>query len=215
MPDVWTNPVDRVLRELISPAIWNADIAANLRLLGVHAHTGAAGDGAQLSTFLTQTGAGAWYIPALTDQVSTSAFSSANQVRWWRFYLPLRLSISSLTIEVTTLQAGSSVGFGIYNDQGTVQYATATASSASTGIKRVAVTPVLLESGFYILAWTNTGAVAQGRTSGGSLLSIIVDTNPQLGTAANASAAGVLPATLGALSGSATIPPIICKFEGA
>lgn len=217
MPDVWTNPIDRVLRELISPAIWNADLAANLRVLSTHRHTGAAGDGAIISATETQSGPLAhWVTGMAVPSANAQMAGAANQVRFMRFFLPFNLSLSALTFNVQALSGGSTGGIGIYNKDGTSLLASGTASTASTGVKRVSVTPVVLPIGFYLLAWTNTGNVATFfvGTVNANLNAILNDTTPHTGTAANASAVGVLPATTGVLSAAALDVPVV-KLEGS
>lgn len=217
MPDVWTTPIDRVLRELISPAIWNADIAANLRVLSTHRHTGAAGDGAIISATETLSGANAFFLntyPTANTQVALAG--AANQVRVMRFFLPINLSLGSLTLNVAALSAATTGGVGIYNKEGTSLLASGTFSSASTGVKRVSVTTVILPIGFYLLAWTctsNVPTVFAGLFNANDI-AIFNDTNVQLATAANASAVGVLPATTGALSALTSDIPCI-KLEGS
>lgn len=216
MPDIWTNPVDRVLRELISPAIWNADLAANLRLLSLHTHSGVAGDGAQIAGTVLYSGPMSFFVSPFDQVGATLIVSVANEIRWSRFYLPFKLSLGSLTCEVTTLHAGSTLGLGIYNKDGTALLASGTSSSATTGVKRITVTPIVLDPDFYLLAQTNTGAVAQARIihGTGNALSIFSNTNPQTGTASAVSAAGVLPASLGVLTG-ANSAPVLTKLEGS
>lgn len=213
MPDVWTNPIDRVLRELISPAIWNADLAANLRLLGAHTHTGAPGDGAILDPTLS--GATNWLIPTNTEAPATTVLVTANnQVRFFRFFLPYKLSVGFLSLEITTAVGGSTTGLGLYSNDGTTRLCFGTASSAAIGIKRMSVTPVILNIGFYLLAWTSTAAAVQARVFAEAAAGLLADTNAHEGTAANSSAAGVLPTSLGALSALTTNIPKV-KIEGS
>lgn len=206
MADTWTDPIDRVLGERISPSIWNSNIAANGRILGSHTHqTGVAGDGAYLPGTEPKSGVLASFIPLYLSNVSAGIWVSvANQTRFYRFYLPFRLSLGFITASVTTLQAGSTLGVGIYNSAGTVLLASGTVSSASIGVKRVTMspTPVDLLPDHYLLAWTNTGAVAQGPLfAGASGFGVVMnDLAPVSGTGANTSAVGVLPATLGVLT---------------
>jgi hypothetical protein len=215
MTDVWTEPPDRNLEERISPDIWNTNIAANLRLLSTHVHTGAAGDGGLMAPNLTLSGPKVYSIPNGFDATGVGQIAAvANQVKWFRFYQPFKLSFSTITVEVTTLQAGTTMGVGIYNTDGTTKLADGTASSAATGVKRIAVTTTVLDVGFYLLAWTDTNTTAAARVFQGGGGNIFVDTNPQMGTAATAATAGVLPASLGVLTGTG-IAPVFAKLEGS
>lgn len=220
MTDAWTDPPDRVFQERISETIWNTNIAANLRLLGLHDHlTGNLGNGALLPNTTPKTGSAIYFMPPYpgANAVNGVMVSVANQVRFFRFYISFRLALAFITCEVNTLAAGSTLGVGVYNNDGTILLASGTASSASTGVKRVAMTPspVDLLPDFYYLAWTNTGNVAQTGLWGNvsTVQDILNDTGVSHGTAANASAAGVLPATLGALTPS-NLSPLLAKLDG-
>lgn len=214
MTDIWTDPIDRVLRELISPSIWNTNIAANLRLLKQHGHTGVDGDGALHTPFLTNSGAMAYFTPQPPYASADNTGFAANTVYVSRFFLPIKLSVGSLTAEVTTLSAASTLGLGIYNKDGTSLLCSGTASSASTGAKRISITPTVLDIGFYLLAWTCTSAVVVCRGFSNVDGTVMNNTNTQKGTGANASAVGVLPSTTGAIS-AVSVNQILAKLEGS
>jgi hypothetical protein len=147
---------------------------------------------------------------------SQSIVGSNNQVRAFQFVLPFRLTVSDVQFRVTAAYANREVGIGIYSADGnTLLVDTGVVSAASAGLKKATLsTPVTLAPGPYWYAWTSDyNAVKLTSTFADSTFdSLFSDTNPQMGTAANAGSEGVLPATLGAITyGSFAIPHALMK----
>lgn len=141
-----------------------------------------------------------------TGGVTISA--SNNQVCFCKFFLPFQATISKIVIDVTTAQASSHAGIGIYDITGNIKLVDSGAiSTAASNTVTTTITTVTLPPGSYILAWTTDNNTVQCTGSAmGNLPRLIGGTGGAaftgFGTAANASAGGVLPATLGALSTS-------------
>jgi hypothetical protein len=146
--------------------------------------------------------------------------SAANQTKYYLTYIPFRMSVVRITINISTGEASKNAGVGIYNLSGTKIWATGAISVASNGTKTATITPVTIGPGFYYLAMTDdgtTGTVRYKALSSGSVKTSIsnVTTSAKLfGSAANASSAGVLPATLGALTnGTIDVPFVVFITE--
>lgn len=144
--------------------------------------------------------------------VNTAVLSAANQVRVYEFVLPFNTLVRKLAFNVTTLFAGGNCGVGIYSAAGNLLVNSGAVSTASTGNKTATLaTPVLLTPGTYFLAWTgdNTTFTLLGFTVG-SLEGLMRANNANRnGIAANASSGGVLPATLGAITGGGFNPAAV------
>lgn len=132
---------------------------------------------------------------------------SAQQVRACQFVLPFRETVSSVTITVVGTVAASTVTVGIYDAPGTtklIDSGTFDGSSATT--QKKTFTPVTIGPGVFWFAQsastqtTLTATVVQG--GAGTATVINNDTNKLCGQAANAATAGVLPSSLGAITGT-------------
>lgn len=137
--------------------------------------------------------------------------AGANDTRAWQFALPFRLKVARTRFFVGVAESGKFFGFGIYSDLASAAIIdTGAISLTGTGWKNTTISPaVTLEPGVYYAAWTcdSTTARVYGNSTG---LQIFDDTVIQAGKAANNGAAGVLPATLGALSAiSLTVAPAV------
>lgn len=150
--------------------------------------------------------------------LTTSTLSgAANLVRACQFVLPFAATISQVVIEITTGAALAVMDVGIYGDAGARLLNTAgiTATAATTSGVATAFTQgaTTLQPGVYYLAWSssvNTVAVRVPATAGGVFLN--VQATDKCGTAANAATAGILPATLGTITGS-SIAILLSLFE--
>ena len=157
-----------------------------------------------------------WGGTVTTPFVQTGvAVISANQVRVIQFVLPYQVTIRNIVGEVTTLAAGSNLGLGLYDASGNRLAHSGAIDSSTTGIKSVAISPVNINSGVYFSAHTSDSTVVQIRQV--NLMSaanagILNQNGTKVGTAGNASVAGVLPTTLGTIAG-ASIPPAATLFE--
>ena len=136
--------------------------------------------------------------------------AGANEVRVLQFVLLFRITIGQLSFQVTTLDAGNFVGTGIYSaDRNTLLLESGGVSTTTTGVKVTALgSPVTLEPGIYWQADTVDSTTVQMRkTSMNSMDTLFnAQTLKKMGIAANASIAGALPATLGAITAAAQSP---------
>ena len=138
--------------------------------------------------------------------------TAVNETRVFEFVLPFRATISKVVSEVRVLETGKFYGVGLYDVNGNLVVRTAALSLDSIGIQESnLVTPATLEPGVYYLAQTTdatgTGAL-RGLTSNSATLAIMNEgAENRAGAAANDGTAGVLAATMGAVSASqATMP---------
>ena len=153
--------------------------------------------------------------------VSTQTVTSANNaVRVFQQVLPFRAIVRQIGWELTTGVDASNSSMGIYNADGTsllVHSGAVGTAIADQGIQTTSVTAVTLEPGIYYFAQTSTSAVVECRmwnlgARGQNLLNA-VSTAERLGTAANSSSSGVLPATLGTITDATGINPSLCVFS--
>lgn len=155
------------------------------------------------------------YLPHTHSADATSvAVGAVNQIRVIRVVIPVGMWVNSIAVDVRTLEAGKLIGVGIYSLDGNTKLIDSGAlSMASTGVKSTTLgTTFYLPPGEYLLAITSdetgVGKVTTcANQSGGGYIAL---STSYYCTAANSGAAGVLPATLGALSGlnSADMPLI-------
>lgn len=150
---------------------------------------------------------------------SSTAFSTptqtADQVRVFRFRLPLEIEVVGLVHEVVTAAGSTHGAIGIYtSDGGTKLLDTGAEDFAANGVKPGAVSGTL-HPGWYWLAWTIDSATPTLRSvAAPANFGVLNTTVVQKGSAANSSAVGVLPATLGAISSQTFDIPLV-KIQGA
>jgi hypothetical protein len=156
--------------------------------------------------------------PPNTDITSpTTICSSNNEVRVFQFVLPYAVNVGKVTVIVNTAAAGAA-DVGIYSASGNrLLYTNGGINSGSATTQTVTVFggPIFLPAGTYYLAQTSSNSAA-GWT--GLLLStatsfVNLGGANRMGFAANAATAGVLPATLGAITNSTTFVPVMAFFE--
>ena len=118
------------------------------------------------------------------------------------------MSVANISINVTTAVAAPHVGVGFYtyaaSDASATLLGSVTLSSAATGLVTGSPTAFTLGPGWYWFAMTSDAAalaiVVEGVNTGISPADLLSASGQRVNaTAANASAAGVLPATTGAL----------------
>jgi hypothetical protein len=150
-----------------------------------------------------------------------ASVGSANQVRVLRFSPAKTFTVEALIYQITTAGAGGDkVSFGVYNENRSNKIIDTGALDASGLVPPAAAvlaTPGLLSAElFYWFAWTATatGIAVSALTLDALWRSFINIYVVQLGTAANASVAGVLPASLGAISAAAITELPYIKFQG-
>lgn len=139
---------------------------------------------------------------------------TANEVRVMQFVLPFRAKVSSVRVTIGTLSVGGKYGVGIYNASKNLVASAVIATDSAVSVTQ-AITPVTLEPGIYWFAWTMDNAVAATNvmTGQGTYINVMNTTTARYGTAANASAAGVLPATLGVVTANNGFGPAVALFE--
>lgn len=161
------------------------------------------------------TSAGHILLPSL--HIPTTTVSGTNTgtdvVRVFRFYNPCRLVVNRVVFQVSA--TGGLSGVGIYSATGDRLITTGAVDTTTTGVKNTALgASVTIEAGWYYLAWTanNTTATYHSEVSATTYTNVLNATTVHIGTAANASSGGVLPATLGAVS-AGSFPVIIVKLQ--
>ena len=141
---------------------------------------------------------------ALEDFDAGTIINSTDQVIAWQFVLPFRAVVRQITSEITTGGGASKLyGVGLYDIAGNRLLHTGALDANTTQILTTAITAVTLEPGIYWQAQTSDSATTAMRTNPWGTLeqSLLNDSGAILtGKGANASSAGVLPATLGAVT---------------
>ena len=114
---------------------------------------------------------------------------------------------------IETTVTGLTSSFGIYNSAGTTLLINSGALANVAAINNILLgATVTLGVGDYILAWTSSNGTPMSFRSMSTQTLINAINNTQvarISTAANASVAGVLPATLGALTALDGAVPIV------
>ena len=160
------------------------------------------------ATVATVDTAGEGYFYGLTVAVSDGSggliISTVDDVYVWQFVLPFRQVVRQITSRVTTGGGASKLyGVGLYDIDGTRVVTTGALDANTTQINTTAITAVTLEPGVYWSAQTSDSATTQLLTFvfGSVETNILNDSGAIIvGKGANGSSAGVLPATLGAVS---------------
>lgn len=128
-----------------------------------------------------------------------------NQVRAFRFCPRLTKSVTKISARVGTGVDGSTGGLGIYSDDGNTLLASGTINTATANnntVQSVTFSSLSLSAGTcYLLGYTNTSSSVTMTSLAPGVVDVMNDGTVNLGTAANASSSGVLPATTGAISG--------------
>lgn len=157
---------------------------------------------------------GTIYLPSNT---LGGSLSSANQVRVMQFVLPFPVTIGKVSISVSTGAASALGDVGIYDiSKNLLVHAAAAMDLSAIAVVQAALStvPYTLPPGKYWLAWTANSASPLATLAVTTRVDLLLNANAskKLGTAANASVSGVLPATLGAIT-AAAISPIVALFE--
>ncbi len=178
------------------------------RVTGATGSVDTAGEGGFLGGTVFSTAGGA----------GVETMDTADEVAVYQFVLPFRAVVGRISFGVSTLEASTFAGFGIYDKDGNRLVHSGAVSVAATGVKSVTVTAVTLEPGIYFHAWTVDGTTAAINVSGDASNGTAADIQVQgsaakIGKAANASSSGVLPATLGTVTGNTTLRLPIVYYE--
>ena len=135
-----------------------------------------------------------------------------NQIRTIQFVLPFRAVVRRIALEITTLSVGGFVGAGLYDANGNRVLHSGAISTTTTGVKTDSITPVTLEPGIYFHAETADNTTVQmAKISMLANVRNLLNANAveKSGSAANTSTAGVLPATLGAITAISNTPSLV------
>ena len=177
------------------------------------------------------TSPGYYMFPAyfeLSSLGSQSPIDSLNQVWVYRVFIPSQIVVDRIIFELRTGVDTKKCSVGVYNSAGTTLLVSTGALScavADQGVLNTDVTNTTLQPGWYILAFTaDHASIAvlidshNAQESASLWLAIFNATTVHVGIGANASAAGVFPATVGAItgatSGSQSIYRPVIKLQG-
>ena len=142
---------------------------------------------------------------SLTEGLGGLSLSAVNQTRVHQFVLPFRVVVGQISYWVSTGGgAGKKLGFGIYDVAKNLLLESGAVDANVTGQATASITAVTLEPGVYWLAWTSDSGTVEivAIKNLNNAVPIINEITPRSGIAANASSAGVLPATLGTITAS-------------
>lgn len=192
-----------------STALVSGDIpAGSIKLLqydGTNLQIVGDGGGSTATTF-SGTGV-AMLLPNNPDMTSAPAAQAvtANTVYVYKILIPVAVTIAKITFRATGV-ASSHASAGIYSADGNTLILDGGAQDTAATAYKVSTfgSPVTLPAGFYFLAVTTDTSTASlfGVVMTATMVNTLNNAQVQVGTATNASAAGVLPATLGALTGA-------------
>ena len=153
-----------------------------------------------------------WFVPGgkiPNSNVSITIAADATQVL--QFVLPVRFTARKIAFQIVTGQANKKIGFGVYDKDKDRILTTGALTAASSGnFNSAFLSPLTLEPGIYFMAWTtdDAGVVTRSSKILTSWNTILNLTEVRNGTA-NVSSAGVLPATLGTITGNTDPIPMV------
>lgn len=177
--------------------------------------TGSGGGLAAVQTNSTLTGTGTsvsplsvagWplvYYTNVSNQSASTGLGGANQVAIFGFITPSNVTFSNITVGIQTADAVNLYDVGIYNQAGSLLAHIGAQSLPSTGNQTFAVSggSKTISAGLYAFAFTGNATTAALKQDSGTVFLWIRNTNVAT------SAAGVLPASIGALTvASANFP---------
>jgi hypothetical protein len=155
-------------------------------------------------------------IPATLNGLNfNQTMGAANEVQVFKFLLPLPLIVTRITAYIGIASAGGLFGVGVYSSAGAKLVASGAQSTTATGAIEATVGAVTIGPGWYWLAVTmdNTTGAFRSANNDATADAVLNQSFAQKGTAANASVAGVLPATLGSITGSTAIATAYVKLQ--
>ena len=157
--------------------------------------------------------------PAAAVLTSGASFvGTANQVEVFQFVLPFRVVVGNIVSEIRGAgAAGKKYSVGLYTAAKDLLVHTGALAADAIAVNKTAISPtVTVEPGVYYFAQTTDDAATVSTRIDTSTLStdlLLEGSSPKIGRAANASVAGVLPATLGTITSGITRNPIVVIFE--
>lgn len=141
----------------------------------------------------------------VTSVLAANPPTGANGVRAMQFVLPFKATITKVTLTIVALVAAEKVAVGFYDAAGTTKLLDSGVFDAGTAsTQTLTVGAVTLNPGIYYYAQTTTNASVTVQTTvpTAAMFPILNNNSVRMGNAANASVAGVLPASLGAITGA-------------
>lgn len=152
-----------------------------------------------------------WFFGAVVHMYPQFAnggiFSGIEQTNTWQFVLPFRASVKTIVTEVTSGGgAGKKYGVGLYDVTKNLILETGALDGNTVQINVTTITQVILEPGIYWYAVTGDSTSIQLKRFDPENTLLHGIATPRQGTATNGSA-GVLPATLGTITGVARAIP--------
>lgn len=185
-------------------------LGSPLRALLSGSITPAQGGAAVVST----AGEGYLLVPTvnfISNSAALNPLAAINQVRFYQIVVPWKIVVGRIISEVVAAGgAGTRYGLGIYSAAGARLLQTGPIAADAIAVNNAAlVAPVTLDPGVYLYAYTadSTTVTFRSYSLPAGVNGLINATSVKLGQAANAGAAGVLPATLGALTVNSHNPP--------
>lgn len=148
-----------------------------------------------------------WLLPfnVHPEVMTTVGAASNNNVRAVRIFYDAPLTVANVYIDVAVGNAGGLFAVALYDSLGTTKVLDSGAINCATnGVKTAAISPaVTLPFGWYWYAWTSndTTVTVRAATSSLTITNLINQGTVQRISAGNSSASGVLPSTLGTLTG--------------
>ncbi len=138
------------------------------------------------------------------NTTAATVSTTSEQVTVFQFTLDASWTISRVTAVIATNSSGNSVNFGIYNSSGSKLIDSGALSATSTGAISASITAVTLPPGVYYFAQSanNTSIQVTGFSNASSPMTTALNAHGtvKVGQAANATSAGVMPATLGTIT---------------
>ena len=135
----------------------------------------------------------------------------------YQFVLPFRATIATVNSEITIAEVGKFYGLGIYDVAGNLVVRTAAIGMDSTGRQETALAAsATLEPGVYYFAQTTDGTTGKLRATANNAAEMNIvnqGTENRIGRAGNNGSAGVLAATMGAITASASRSAAMALFK--
>lgn len=161
-----------------------------------------------------------YFIPGgfpLTTAPSAQAISTAQQVRCTQFELDSSWTITKATLTIVGISAASTVTLGIYSADGNTKLIDSGLFDGGTAsVQTKTFGAATLPKGIYWFAQsasTPTTLTAQTITPNANMLALVNNqTLKHVGLATNVAVSGVLPPTLGSITG-ASINIVMAAFE--
>jgi hypothetical protein len=140
----------------------------------------------------------------------------ANRIVGVKVIVPFAITIAKVSIRISALSAGGIAVFALYSADGNTKLLQASFStSAVANLTTTLATPVTIPAGVYIYCYAADNATAQAVEESIPNVPNYLSINQTrfFSQTANPMVAGVMPATLGALTASTLSPYILCLFE--